>query len=101
MLKPFYGWHNAIRWQFLSCGGDCGIHRSVNTNYFSMLVILMRGLLLYKSGYIDALLAVNCLYDVHNKNIDVVAGIWDAFQPSSVLFSKKSYDKEDAEYNHY
>ena len=57
--------------------------------------------ILYKSGYIDALLAVNCLYDVHNKNIDVVAGIWDAFQPSSVLFSKKSYDKEDAEYNHY
>ena len=36
---------------------------------------------MYKSGYIDALLAVNGLYDVHNKkNIDVVAGIWDTLQ---------------------
>ena len=37
--------------------------------------------ILYKSGYIDALLAVNGLYVVHNKkNIDVVAGIWDTLQ---------------------
>lgn len=54
--------------------------------------------ILYKSGYIDALLAVNGLYDVH-KNIDVVAGIWDALQAivSLQTQARKSDSRESDE----